>query len=218
MSRAGGGRVDREQLLAAPHLVAPHVLGASLISNLGPRVELRITEVEAYAGPGEDPGSHAHRGRTRRNEAMFGEVGHAYVYLSYGVHWCVNIVAHRPGGAGAVLLRAGEITSGEETARRRRPTARGATELARGPARLTACLGISRAQDSIDVLDPASPLRLVLAPQPDGSAAARMARPHAAVGPRTGVAGEGAETPWRFWLPQEPSVSPYRPARPRRRP
>lgn len=205
----------REGLAAEPHQVAPALLGARLVSDLGDRVVVRITEVEAYAGVGEDPGSHAHRGRTPRNGAMFGPVGHAYVYFSYGMHWCVNVVAHRRGRAGAVLIRAGEVVTGSPSARARRPTAQVDTDLARGPARLAACLGITGAQDGTDLLDPTSAVRLEW--DPAGVSRPEPELPRSA-GPRTGVGGAGARTPWRFWLSGEATVSPYRAARPRPRP
>jgi DNA-3-methyladenine glycosylase len=196
----------RACLTAPADQIAPLLLGAVLTSDLGSRVTLRITEVEAYAGVGQDPGSHAHRRRTERNAVMFGPPGHAYVYFTYGMHWCLNVVAHPEGEAGAVLIRAGEVLTGRETARGRRPAARSDRDLARGPARLAAALGVTGVQDGVDLLDPASGLRLVLpaAPSPADIAA----------GPRTGVAGPGAPTPWRFWLDGDPTVSPHRPARP----
>ena len=196
----------RAVLTGPPDEIAPRLLGATLTSDLGPPVTLRITEVEAYAGVGQDPGSHAHRRRTERNAAMFGPPGHAYVYFTYGMHWCLNVVVHPKGEAGAVLIRAGEVVAGLETARARRPAARSGRDLARGPARLAAALGVDGQQDGVDLLDPTSPLRLIL---PGGG----CARGPVGSGPRTGVAGAGAPTPWRFWLDGEPSVSPHRPAR-----
>lgn len=198
----------RASLTGPPHEIAPRLLGARLTSDLGPRVTVRITEVEAYAGLGQDPGSHAHRRRTERNAAMFGPPGHAYVYFTYGMHWCLNVVAHPEGDAGAVLIRAGEVVTGVETARGRRTTARADRDLARGPARLAGALGIDGAQDGVDLLDPRSSLRLAL---PEGGSAWSPV----GSGPRTGVAGLGAATPWRFWLDGEPTVSPYRPSRTR---
>ena len=135
----------RAVLTGPPDEIAPRLLGATLTSDLGPRVTLRITEVEAYAGVGQDPGSHAHRRRTERNAAMFGPPGHAYVYFTYGMHWCLNVVVHPKGEAGAVLIRAGEVVAGLETARARRPAARSDRDLARGPARLAAALGVDGA-------------------------------------------------------------------------
>ncbi len=215
----------RATLHRHPTEVAPRLLGATLTSELGPRVVLRITEVEAYGGVGEDPGSHAHRGRTPRTATMFGPPGHAYVYFTYGMHWCLNVVAHRQGVAGGVLIRAGTVVSGLPTARARRPAARTDRDLARGPARLAASLGVAGELDGADLLDPHSPLRLDLSPAPPATNPAPIGRAASAgppgasplVGPRTGVAGAGAATPWRFWLPDEPTVSPHRPAVPRSR-
>ena len=118
--------------------VAPRLLGAHL-SHDG--VTVRLTEVEAYAGEA-DPGSHAFRGRTARNEVMFGPAGFLYAYLIYGMHVCANVVTGTPGTAAAVLLRAGEVVDGIDRARARRP---GVTDrdLARGPARLCRTLAIS---------------------------------------------------------------------------
>ena len=182
--------------------VAPLLLGALMYSDLGPRVAVRITEVEAYAGPGLDPASHAHRRRTARNASLFGPVGHAYVYFTYGMHWCLNVVAHPEDAAGGVLIRAGEIVAGAPTARSRRTSARTDRDLARGPARLATSMGVTRAQDGIDLFDPSSPLRLELSA--DGESLPMS------TGPRTGIAGEGADTPWRFWVQGDPTVSPYR--------
>ena len=191
--------------LAGPVLVvAPTLLGALLIA--GP-VVVRLTEVEAYAGE-SDPGSHAFRGRTPRTEVMFGGAGIAYVYFSYGMHWCLNVVTGPDGQASAVLVRAGEVADGLELARERRPGAAD-RDLARGPARLTRALGVDGAFGGTDLLDPAAPLRLV----PGAAVDPRRVR----TGPRVGVSGDGAAAPWRFWLDGEPTVSPYRAAVARRR-
>lgn len=184
--------------------VAPMLLGAVLRSG---RVALRLTEVEAYAGEA-DPGSHAFRGRTPRNDVMFGPLGRAYVYFTYGMHWCVNVVTGPEGTASAVLLRAGEVCAGVEDARLRRPGAAD-RDLARGPARLTKALGIDASYGGVDLLDPRSPLTLTPG-EPVELARVRC-------GPRVGVAGDGADTPWRYWLEGERTVSPYRPAISRRR-
>jgi DNA-3-methyladenine glycosylase len=189
--------------------VAPELLG-HLVEHRSPAgvVRVRLTEVEAYDGE-DDPGSHAFRGRTRRNAVMFGPPGHAYVYFTYGMHWCVNLVCGPAGRASAVLLRAGAVVAGEELARSRRPAARADRDLARGPARLTSALGLDGSADGLDALGAGSPLRVL-----SGAAPAAAVR----AGPRVGVAGEGAHRPWRFWLDGEPTVSTYRPAAPRRRP
>lgn len=192
--------------------VAPLLLGAVLH---GRGVSVRLTEVEAYLGDGTDPGSHAYRGRTARNATMFGAPRHVYVYRSYGIHACANLVCSPAGEASGVLLRAGEVVAGLELARSRRPTARIDAELARGPGRLTRALGIGLDDDG-------AALRLGAAP---GAAAPFSLEPSrepvaATTGPRTGVSGPGGtlDFPWRFWIAGDPSVSPYRPAAPRRRP
>lgn len=182
--------------------VAPLLLGAHLTSLVdGHRVRIRITEVEAYGGVGEDPGSHAYRRLTPRNATMFGPPGRAYVYFTYGMHHCLNVVTCPAGSAGAVLVRAGEVVEGIEVARERRPGAPD-RDLARGPARLTVALGVTTALDAVSLTSTRSPLRL------------RPATPagpdRVAASPRTGVAGAGAGTPWRFFLRDEPTVSPYR--------
>ena len=184
--------------------IAPALLGRLLRAG---EVTVRLTEVEAYAGE-TDPGSHAYRGRRPRNEMMFGPPGRLYVYFSYGMHWCMNVVTGPAGVASAVLLRAGEVVDGVPLARARRPTS-SLRDLARGPARLTTALGIDGGYAGVDVLDSASPVRLLPGEAPD----------HARVrlGPRVGVAGAGAGIPWRFWLADEPTVSAYRPAVARRR-
>ncbi|MGH8776599.1 MAG: DNA-3-methyladenine glycosylase [Jiangellaceae bacterium] len=182
--------------------VAPGLLGC-VVSNGA--VAVRLTEVEAYDGA-DDPGSHAFRGRTPRNEVMFGPPGHLYVYFTYGMHWCANLVCGEVGRASAVLLRGGDVVDGVEEARRRRPTARSHVDLARGPARLATALGLSRADNGADVCDPASS---VLVSTGVGGTAVRS-------GPRVGLA-RAADRPWRFWLDGEPTVSPYRARVPRRR-
>lgn len=163
-------------------------------------VAVRLVEVEAYRGP-DDPASHSFRGRTPRNAVMFGPPGHLYVYFVYGMHFCANVTCLADGEAGAVLLRAGEVTSDPAVAAARRPTARRASDLARGPARLAALLGLGRAHNGVDVTDAASPVR-VLAGVPVDPARVRA-------GPRVGVAA-AHERPLRFWVADSPAVSPYR--------
>src|SRR6266540_109717 len=185
--------------------VAPDLLGCVLAHDTPEgRVAVRLTEVEAYDGA-NDPGSHAYRGKTRRNAVMFGEPGHVYVYFTYGMHWCANLVCGPPGVASAVLLRAGEVVDGVELARTRRTAARSDRDLARGPARLAQALGLTGALDGADVCGN-GPLTV------SGGTQGRGVR----TGPRVGV-GNGATRPWRFWLDAEPSVSAYRPASPRPR-
>jgi DNA-3-methyladenine glycosylase len=166
----------------------------------GRGTSLRITEVEAYLGP-QDPGSHAYRGMTRRNAIMFGPAGHLYVYFTYGMHVCANIVCGADGEPTAVLLRAGEVVSGLDEARARRTTSKTDADLARGPARLCVALGITLADDGADLAT--GPLRF----EPPRHPAAVVAS-----GPRTGVSGAGGsgDYPWRFWVPGDPTVSPYK--------
>ena len=166
-------------------------------------VAARLVEVEAYRGA-DDPASHSVRGRTARNAVMFGPPGHLYVYFVYGMHFCANVTCLADGEAGAVLLRAAEVTSDPAVAFARRPTARRAADLARGPARLAALLGLGRDHNGIDVTDRASPVRL-LAGAPVDPGLVRS-------GPRVGVAA-AHERPWRFWLAGSPAVSTYRPGR-----
>jgi DNA-3-methyladenine glycosylase len=140
---------------------------------------------------------------------MFGAAGHVYVYFSYGMHWCMNLVCGQVGTASAVLLRAGEVVSGEALAVSRRAAAKSLRDLARGPARLTSALGVDKSCNGGDATNSGSPLVV----RPGERAAAGDVRS----GPRVGVAGAGAPTPWRFWLAGEPTVSTYRPAVSRRR-
>jgi DNA-3-methyladenine glycosylase len=195
--------------------VAPTLLGC-VLEHETPEglVAVALTEVEAYHGAA-DPASHAYRGRTARNAVMFGPPGHAYVYFTYGMHFCVNLVCLPAGTASAVLLRAGRVVEGVPlaTARRaagREPAGRALAErdLARGPGRLCQALGITRALDGADVCDPSSPLR---ARRPDP--AAKLDISH---GPRVGISA-AADFPWRFWLTGDPTVSVYRPHVPRHR-
>lgn len=196
--------LDRD-FLARPVLeVAPSLLG-SLLHHDG--VTLRLTEVEAYAGTA-DPGSHAYRGPTRRTQVMFGPAGHLYVYLSYGMHHCVNIVTGQDGSASAVLLRAAQVVAGEELARARRQAGLSTKvvdrDLARGPGRLTRALGLGPQHNGLDLVGPDT--EVVLRPDPVPPATIRS-------GPRVGVSGEGGDGsrfPWRFWIEGEPSVSVYR--------
>jgi DNA-3-methyladenine glycosylase len=185
-----------DRLTGPVEQVAPRLLGA--IVRCG-AVAIRLTEVEAYGGVGQDEASHSHRRRTKRNEVMFGPAGHLYVYFTYGMHWCANIVTGVAGEASAVLLRAGEVVDGLELAIQRRGLGVPDKKLASGPARLASALGLDGSANGLNVLDPSSPVRLTL----------RRPPPVFEAGPRVGVAKE-AERPWRFWLPGEPTVSPYR--------
>jgi DNA-3-methyladenine glycosylase len=161
------------------HAVAPELIGASLLVN---GVGGTIVEVEAYQH--EDPAAHGFRGKTARNASMFGPPGHAYVYRSYGIHWCVNFVCEGEGIADAVLIRALEPTHGLATMRRRR----GLDEerlLCAGPGRLCQALGISREHDGLPLDRP--PFRL----EP------RTDEPELVRGPRVGIT-RATELPWRY--------------------
>ena len=202
---------DRERLAVPATEAAPHLLGAVLTHEAeGERVSVRITEVEAYMGD-VDPGSHAFRGRTARNATMFGPAGHLYVYFTYGMHYCANVVCGADGIATGLLLRGGEVVEGADLATARRGNPRNKLDLARGPARLAQALGIARGLDGADVF--ASPLQLALPPEP-------VPAEHLSTGPRVGVSGPGGtdDYPWRYWLTGDPTVSKYRPAQPRKRP
>ncbi|HWD78391.1 MAG TPA: DNA-3-methyladenine glycosylase [Kribbella sp.] len=228
----------RRALLAGPVLdVAPKLLGTVLRSTTDEgTVAVRLTEVEAYDGP-NDPGSHAYRGQTPRNAVMFGPPGFLYVYFTYGMHFCMNVVVGPDSQPSAVLLRAGEVIEGHELARIRRgqripeksafsqasvrptpavrsgpvskrPAADPDRDLARGPARLCVALGIEREGNGADLLAKDSPIRLLDGPGYDGVPA---------TGPRVGLR-DAADRPWRFWIPNDPTVSPYRPHVPKKRP
>jgi DNA-3-methyladenine glycosylase len=172
-------------------------------------VTVRLTEVEAYSGTGSDPASHAHRGRTPRNEVMFGPAGYAYVYFTYGMHWCLNIVTGPSGVASAVLLRAGAVLSGLSVARARRGPRVSDRDLARGPARLASALGLDGSAYGTSVLDGTGPILLSPPPVPVDPSRVRS-------GPRVGVTG-AHDVEWRFWLDGDPTVSTYRRHTPRSR-
>ncbi|MCM3887413.1 DNA-3-methyladenine glycosylase [Frankia sp. R82] len=206
--------------------VAPDLLGATV--RHGP-VVVRITEVEAYGGV-DDPASHAARGPTPRSAVMFGPPGRAYVYLSYGVHWCVNIVCGPVGQACAVLLRAGEVVEGQALVRDRWP-ALSARDLARGPGRLGRVLGVGPALTGTPVTG-GGPLVAATASSSPSAITPTHRRPERGIdahgdlvpgtgrtaptpstavtviqrGPRIGIRA-AAEWPWRFWLAGDPTVS-----------
>ncbi|MFF1877969.1 DNA-3-methyladenine glycosylase [Leifsonia sp. NPDC058230] len=213
-------RPDREFFLASSLEVAPRLLGA-VLRHTTPEgtVGLRITEVEAYVGDGVDPGSHAFRGRTKRNAVMYGPPGHLYAYFTYGMHVCANFVCSPEGEATAVLLRGAEVVEGFELALARRSGAAGAgaagaapglarsrarvvaaRDLGRGPARLVVAAGIRLDENGADLLAAPFSVQLPRIPQPYST------------GPRTGISGAGgsASYPWRYWLPDDPTVSPYK--------
>jgi DNA-3-methyladenine glycosylase len=214
--------VPRDFLARPATEVAPELLGCVLEHETAAGlVAVELTEVEAYAGQA-DPASHAYRGMTRRNAVMFGPPGHAYVYFTYGMHFCVNVVCLGEGGPSAVLLRAGAVIEGEELARARRSNRRPSRarnqetspqaparqprqaplawrDLARGPARLCQALDIDRSLDGADVCVASSPLRL----RPGGTGAGAsttdrsgsvLARRHEPESP-DGTPGKPAGTP-----------------------
>jgi DNA-3-methyladenine glycosylase len=203
-------RATRDELAGLPVEVAPQLLGARLRTVVdGSAVTIRITEVEAYHGHGtgdvRDLGSHARMGRTARNATMWGQPGHLYVYLSHGIHSCVNVVCGPDGVAGGVLLRAGEVIEGEDAAASR--SGRRGRDLARGPGRLGQVSGLRHpGHDGIDAVTGAE-----LA-----GATAELwldePLPVIATGPRVGVAGHAgtAAFPWRFWVPGDVTVSAFR--------
>jgi DNA-3-methyladenine glycosylase len=182
--------------------VAPDLLGCVFWSD-GPagRVAVRLVEVEAYEGE-DDPASHAYRGQTPRNAVMFGPPGHAYVYFTYGMHFCVNLVCGPDLRPSAVLLRAGQVVQGAELAAARRPASRRDRDLARGPGRLCQALAIDRDLDGTNVCVPGSPLGIGPAPDPPAAAEIRA-------GPRVGIT-RAADWPLRFWLAGDVNVSAYK--------
>ena len=176
--------------------VAPRLLNKVLVH--GAR-RGRIVEVEAYVGDGTDAGSHAHRGRTKRNATMFGPPGHLYVYFTYGMHWCCNAVCDPEGRASAVLLRAVEPLAGLDQVRAARPAARRDVDLTNGPAKLCQAFGIAGLHDGVDLVrPPAGGLTIV----DDGTAP--PARPGTST--RIGLSA-GADLPWRWFVDGNAYVS-----------
>jgi DNA-3-methyladenine glycosylase len=186
--------------------VAPELLGKLIVHDEpgAGRIALRLVEVEAYAGS-EDPGSHGYRGPTARNATMFGAPGNLYVYFTYGMHWCANVVCGRTGWSSAVLLRGGAPVAGIEAVRARRPAARRDRDLCSGPARLAQALGLTRAHDGIDLVR--GPLRILddgVPPPEEPGVSARIGL----------AAGKGDQHRWRWYIPGDPNVSRSRlPAR-----
>jgi DNA-3-methyladenine glycosylase len=212
--------MEREFFRRPATEVAPGLLGCVLEHETAAGlVAVRVTEVEAYMGAA-DSASHAYRGRTQRNAVMFGPPGYAYVYFTYGMHFCVNLVCSPEGTASAVLLRAGQVIAGEELARERRASAGRASagrasagrsqlqesiNLASGPARLCQALDIDRSLDGADVCAARSALRV----------RGTTDRYEIKTGPRVGVS-TAAEVAWRYWIAGDPTVSAYRAHVPRR--
>jgi DNA-3-methyladenine glycosylase len=191
--------VVADQLLVDPVAAAHRLLGATLI---GRGVRAIVVEVEAYGGvpdgPWPDASAHSYRGLNGRNSVMFGPPGHLYTYRSHGIHVCANVSCAPDGVAAAVLLRAAAIDVGLDVAQDRRGAAVRTVALARGPGNLCSALGITMADNGIDLFDPKSAVRLVL-----------NAAQGAVSGPRVGIS-QAADRPWRLWLAGRPEVSAYR--------
>jgi DNA-3-methyladenine glycosylase len=177
----GGAQLGRDFYAGSVHDVAPRLVGALLLVD---GVGGTIVEVEAYHP--EDPASHAFRGRTRRNASMFGPPGHAYVYRSYGIHWCLNLVCEEEGAAAAVLLRALEPEHGLERMRERRRTDNPRL-LCAGPGRLCEALAVTGAHDGAALDEPPFELR------------ARARQVEVVATPRIGIT-RAADLPWRYVL------------------
>ena len=196
--------LERDFLARPSVVVAPELLNKVLVAADGRAG--RIVEVEAYAGA-EDPASHAFRGRTDRNATMFGPAGHLYVYFSYGVHWCANVVTGPVGEASAVLLRALDPVSGVEAmraARWRGQKRQVDRDLCRGPGRLCQAMGIDRDLDGADLCRPAGKGGPGLWLLDDGTPPPAGAR--LAVTPRIGISA-AADVEWRFSVAGHPGVS-----------
>jgi DNA-3-methyladenine glycosylase len=191
--------VSAEELAVDPVTAAHRVLGATLT---GRGVGITIVEVEAYGGvpegPWPDAAAHSYRGLNGRNAVMFGPPGHLYTYRSHGIHVCANVSCGPDGIAAAVLLRAGAVESGIDIARARRGESVRTAALARGPGNLCRALGITMADNGIDLFDPDSPVTLRLNATLD-----------AVCGPRIGIS-HAADRPWRLWVHGRPEVSAYR--------
>jgi DNA-3-methyladenine glycosylase len=173
--------LGQEFFARSVHCVAPELVGATLVVD---GVGGRIVEVEAYDR--EDPASHGFRGETSRNRSMFGAPGHAYVYRSYGIHWCLNLVCEEEGAAAAVLVRALEPTRGLDVMRERRGL-EDERLLCSGPGRLCQALGVTGDHDGLPLDRPPFALREAPAPA------------HVVRGPRIGIS-QAAELPWRYGL------------------
>ncbi|MGD9530707.1 MAG: DNA-3-methyladenine glycosylase [Candidatus Nanopelagicales bacterium] len=195
------GRVLPRSFYARPaEVVAPELLGCIVEAETADGlVAVRLTEVEAYAGE-DDPASHAWRGPTPRTAVMFGPPGHVYVYFTYGMHWCANLVCASDGEAAAVLLRGGEVVAGEHLARERRGPRPPARRLASGPANLARALGLDGSWHGDDVTRARGRLR-VRAGEPPAEVVA---------GPRVGIT-RAVDVPWRFSVAGDPHVSSPRP-------
>jgi len=181
-------RLTREFFARSVHEVAPELIGVTLLVD---GVGGRIVEVEAYDQ--DDPASHGFRGPTARTASMFGPPGHAYVYRSYGVHWCINLVCAEEGRAEAALVRALEPTDGLAAMKERRGL-EAERALCSGPGKLCQALGITRAHDGLPLDEP--PFELL----------GRESEPKLAIGPRIGIT-RAVDRPWRYGLAGSPFLS-----------
>lgn len=206
-ARAGAKEIRDGQVLDADVLrgeawrVARRLLGALLVDTSGAvPVVGRIVETEAYCSG--DAASHSARGQTPRNRAMFGRAGLAYVYRSYGLHWCVNVSCSEEGEGAAVLLRALEPLTGLDLMRERRlPATPSDLQLCRGPGNLARALGIGLRHNEKDLLDPTASLRLIAGP---AVPAAKVRR-----SPRIGIT-RAVDKLWRFYVHPNAFVSAAR--------
>ena len=189
-------RLERDFYARGALEVAPGLLNKVLVAPDGRAG--RIVEVEAYRGA-DDPGSHGFRGKTKRNATMFGPPGRLYVYFTYGMHWCANVVAETDGVAAAVLLRALTPLEGLDAMYESRgPAARRDRDLCSGPAKLTQALGIDGTFDGANLIAGEQGVTIV----DDG----RTPPQDPAVTTRIGLTG-GADLPWRFYVEGTPDVS-----------
>jgi DNA-3-methyladenine glycosylase len=194
-----GRTLPRSFYTRDPRELAPLLLNKLLVARTadGARMVARLVEVEAYCGS-EDPGSHAYRGMTPRTEVMFGPPGHLYVYFTYGMHWCANVVATKDGDGAAVLLRAAAPVHGIDVMRERRVKARRDRDLLAGPARLCQAFGLTGADNGTDLVR--GPVRIV----DDGVAPPTSP----GISTRIGLAlGRGDESLWRYFVPGDPNLS-----------
>jgi DNA-3-methyladenine glycosylase len=200
MTRSSTERLPRRFYARPSIVVARELLGRVFVrtGRGGSRVVARIVETEAYEQT--DPASHSFRGPTARNGVMFGPPGHLYVYFTYGMHFCMNVVTDREGWGSAVLLRAAEPLEGVPAMRRRRGTS-DLRLLCSGPGRLTQAFGIDRRLDGADVVEGPT-LRI--------ERGAPVAASRVEIGPRVGIRS-GVEQPWRFSIAGDPFVSRGRP-------
>ncbi|NLS11044.1 DNA-3-methyladenine glycosylase [Nesterenkonia sp. MY13] len=217
--------MNRLQELFEGHatVLARALLGCELtVTTARGAVTVRLTEVEAYGDQGEDPGSHAYRGKTLRNATMFGPPRHVYIYRSYGIHFCLNLVSHAAGGGG-VLLRAGEVLAGRDLAVERRGGKDTGKKLLSGPGRLGQGLGVLLPMDGtpLQIGDQDSAgsdealASFCLRPPEESLMSGDAASSSISSGPRVGVYGVGGSSdyPWRFWITGDPTVSQYRPGK-----